>query len=130
MGERRRLDVTPESKPMNLLSILERIKDVTGRSKGQIRVTAYLPGTRDYFRIEYDPQQKTGIYAKYTSCRGDQRETIEEFWPSRMYDVFATVGVVVCVEFKEHDSEWFDTCEDSNGVSRMFHRIMRQVAKK
>jgi len=76
------------------------MKDVVKRLKGQLSVTAYLPGERDYFRIKYDPEQDRGLYAKYTSCTGDQRETVEEFWPSRMYDVFSTPGVVVCVEFK------------------------------
>jgi hypothetical protein len=119
-----------KGKPGNLLSIIERVKDVVKRLKGQLSVTAYLPGERDYFRIEYDPEQDRGLYAKYTSCAGDQRETVEEFWPSRMYDVFSTPGVVVCVEFKGHDSKWFDTNEDPKSASQMFHFIMKQTAKR
>ncbi len=115
--------MTPESKPMNLLSILERIKDVTGRSKGQIKVTTYLPGARDYFRIEYDPQQKTGIYTKYTSCQGDQRETVEEFWPSRMYDVFNTVGAVARAEIQGRESRWFDSAQDPGYAVQMLRFI-------
>jgi len=88
--------VSKRKKTENLLSILERVNDIVKRSKGELRVTAYFPDNRDYSRIEYDPQLKTGVYTKYTSWEGDQRETIEEFWPSGMYDVFSTAGVVVC----------------------------------
>jgi hypothetical protein len=114
----------------NLLSIIERVKDTVKRLKEQLRVTAYLPGDRDYFRIEYDHEHGTGVYTKYTSCEGDQRETVEEFWPSRMYDVFSTPGVVACVEFQGRDTEWFDTSRDPNSVSQMFRFIMRQTSKR
>jgi len=88
------------------------------RSKGELRVTAYFPDNRDYSRIEYDPQLKTGVYTKYTSWEGDQRETIEEFWPSGMYDC-SVRPESLCVEVHRRDPEWFDANKDPGYLGHM-----------
>jgi hypothetical protein len=107
------------------LSKLERIKDLVRRFRGDLAVIAYLPASRDYYRIECSPTQDKAIYAKYTSCEGDQRETVEEFWPSRMYDIFNTTGVAIRVQFKGHDAKWFDTSDDRAALRRMLGYVLK-----
>ena len=112
------------------LSKLERIKDAVKRLKGRLTVTAYLPDSRDYFKIEYNADQDKGVYAKYTACEGDQRETVEEYWPSRICDVFNTPSVVACVEFEGRGAEWFDGGEEPTAMERMFRFIVENRAAK
>ena len=112
------------------LSKLERIKDAVKRLKGRLTVTAYLPDSRDYFKIEYNADQDKGVYAKYTACEGDQRETVEEYWPSRMYDVFNTSRIVACVEFEGCGAEWFDSGEEPTAMERMYRFIVENSTAK
>jgi hypothetical protein len=114
--------------PLLTLSKLERIRDLVRRFRGHLHVTAYLPASRDYYRIECSPTQDKAVYAKYTSCDGDQRETVEEYWPSRIHDVFNTPGVALRIELKGYDARWFDTSEDPAAMRKMLgyvHKLER-----
>jgi hypothetical protein len=111
--------------PLLTLSKLERIRDLVRCFRGHLHVTAYLPASRDYYRIECSPTQDKAVYAKYTSCEGDQRETVEEYWPSRIHDVFNTPGVALRIELKGHDARWFDTSEDPTAIKKMLRYVLR-----
>lgn len=116
----------PASEKVSLtLSKLERIRDLVRRFQGHLHVTAYLPASRDYYRIECSPTRDKAVYAKYTSCEGDQRETVEEYWPSRIYDVFNTPGVALRIELKGRDVRWFDTTEDPAAIKKMLRHVLR-----
>ena len=104
------------------LAQLERMKDVVATQLGKMEIRFYLPGDRDYYMISGENGES--IYRKVTACSGEPRETFEEVWPSRMFDVVTTSGVSARLKYEGATPEWFETLDSPEAFDVLYRRVL------
>lgn len=116
------------TKALLSLAQLERIKDIVTVQSGKLEIKIYTPENRDYFMISFEEGKAT--YRKVTACDGEQRETYEKIWPSKIVDVVTTPGVStrMKVDFKEQPL-WFDTNEDPDAFNKLYE-LLRELSPR
>jgi hypothetical protein len=109
------------------LKNIERLRDRVAELKGDIALKIMPPTGRDYYTLTFDPEARIARFMKVTSCGGDQRETIEETWPSNMFDVLNTKGVAVRAEFSNGSDAkplWFEV--DDDALRKMYSLLLAE----
>lgn len=104
------------------LAQLERMRDVVTEYSGKLVIKFFVPGDRDYYLISYATGEAE--YGRVTACGGEQRETFEKIWPSRILDVVHSSGVCARLKLDDGPPEWFDSAEDSRALDKLYHSVM------
>lgn len=111
--------------PLLELSQIERMKDVVGRLKGKLTITAYPPGRSDYFKIGWGDKEGRPLYRRYVLAKNATEEVLQEVSLSEVHVVFNAQGIVVRTEHKSSGPNWFDTRRDPAAMEKLFLYIMK-----